>query len=115
MLKKLMRSALALATLALAACSTSTSAPTTKGALDAFKPLSMSRKDTCQTQTEIADHNSRYDTLKTGKDVVYKPPCVREKPKEPKVATAPPMGLGHPEIVSVDDNDDEAALPSSWP
>lgn len=79
MSKKLKPLALAAVILALAGCSTPTSAPTTKGALDAFKTLSMSKKDTCQTQKEIAEHNSKYDTLKTGKDVTYKPPCELEK------------------------------------
>lgn len=62
-------------TLPLAACSTLTSEPTTKGALDSFRALSMSKKDTCGTQREIAEHNSRFDTLKTGRDAVYKAPC----------------------------------------
>lgn len=86
MSKKLIPLALVAAIHALAACSTPISGPTTKGTLDAFKTLSMSRKDTCQTQQEIADHNSRYDTLKTGKDTVYKAPCVLEKPKNAEVA-----------------------------
>jgi hypothetical protein len=98
MSKKLKPLALAAVILVLAGCSTPTSAPTTKGALDAFKTLSMSKKDTCQTQREIADHNSRYDTLKTGKDVTYKPPCDVEK----KVAAKPPMSLGSPDIVTAD-------------
>lgn len=35
----------------------------------------MSKADTCETQRQIAVHNSIYDTLKTGKSVVYKAPC----------------------------------------
>jgi len=67
--------ALSLVTPVLGACSTQMSATTTKGALDAFKVISMSRKDTCQTQKEIAEHNSRYETLKSGKETVLKAPC----------------------------------------
>lgn len=63
-----------LVTLALAGCSTPTGV-STKGALDAFKTISSSPKDTCQTQREVAEHNSRYDTLKNGKEVVYKAEC----------------------------------------
>lgn len=63
----------------LAACKTSTSAPTINGALDSFKIITMSKRDTCETQKQIAEHNSRFDTLKTGKDTVYKPPCETEQ------------------------------------
>ena len=69
---------LVLGSLALAGCSTPMSV-TTKGALDSFRPLTYSRHDTCATQQEIAEHNSRYDTLKTGKEVVYKAPCASER------------------------------------
>lgn len=65
-------------TLPLAACETPTSV-TTKGALDSFRPLAMSKLDTCGTQREIAEHNSRYDTLKAGKPTVYKAPCDLER------------------------------------
>ena len=73
MSRKLKLPLLALA-LGLAGCETPMFV-TTKGALDSFRPLTMSRKDTCGTQREIAEHNSRYDTLKTGKETVYRAPC----------------------------------------
>jgi hypothetical protein len=78
--------------LLLAACGTPTPGVTSKGALDAFKPIASSPKDTCQTQEEIAEHNSRYDTIKTGKEVVYKAPCRVDPPKpEPqRVASSSP-------------------------
>lgn len=69
---------LALATLLLAGCSTPT-AVSTKGAIDAFRNISSSQKDTCQTQREVAEHNSRYDTLKNGKEVVYKAECEKSQ------------------------------------
>ena len=68
------------ATLALAGCSTPTGV-TTKGALDAFKPIRASDQDTCETQVQVAEHNSRYDTLKEGKSVVYKAGCIANPPK----------------------------------
>lgn len=67
-----------LAILPLAGCSTLTPV-SSKGALDAFKPITSSKADTCQTRQEIAEHNSRYDTLKTGKPVVYKAPCDHQR------------------------------------
>lgn len=50
--------------------------PLTKpGALEAFQPISNSAKAPCKMQRDVAAHNSAYDTLKTGKPVVYKAPC----------------------------------------
>ena len=70
---------LALAALPLAACSTPT--PLTKtSALDAFKPIQNSAQAPCQMQMEVAQHNSAYDTLKTGKEVSYKAPCQVKPP-----------------------------------
>jgi hypothetical protein len=40
-------------------------------------------------QKDVAEHNSRYDSMKTGKTVVYKAPCVTDKksaPAEPKTS-----------------------------
>jgi hypothetical protein len=61
---------------------------TTDGALGAFRPITSSVQDTCQTQREVAEHNSRYDTLRTGKEVAYKAPC--DLAPAAKVAKAPP-------------------------
>lgn len=84
---KLIALVLALAPL-LAGCET-LSYVTTEGAVTAFKPIAMSRKDTCETQKQVAEHNSRYDTLKTGKEVVYKAPCQIDKkvPASPEPKT----------------------------
>lgn len=67
------------AALALAACETPTPALTSGGALAAFKPIEASPRDTCPTQTAVAEHNSRYDSLKKGRTVVYKAPCQIDK------------------------------------
>jgi hypothetical protein len=39
-------------------------------------------------QRDVAEHNTRYDRLKTGKAVVYKAPCDVDKkpPPEPKTS-----------------------------
>ena len=68
----------------LAGCSTLTPGVTSLGAAEAFKPIASSPKDTCETQRQIAEHNSRLDTIKTGKEVVYKAHCENA----PRVASA---------------------------
>jgi len=82
------RLALLPATLALAACETPT-VLTKGGALDAFKPIQNSALAPCEMQKDVAEHNSRYDSIKTGKTVVYKAPCQVDKraaPAEPKTS-----------------------------
>lgn len=76
----------ALLILPLAACTIPINEPTTKGALDSFRPLHSSARDTCPTQREIAEHNSRYDTLRLNRETVYKADC--DQPK--KVARIAP-------------------------
>lgn len=82
------RLALLPATLALAACETPTQLTKTS-ALDAFKPIQNSPAAPCDMQKDVAEHNSRYDSMKTGKPVVYKAPCQVDKkaaPAEPKTS-----------------------------
>lgn len=82
------RLALPLATLALAGCETPTQLTRTS-ALDAFKPIQNSAAAPCEMQKDVAEHNSRYDSIKQGKPVVYKAPCqVDKKPttSEPKTS-----------------------------
>lgn len=69
---------LALAILPLKACATPSSV-NPNGALKAFKPINGSDLDTCETQVQVAEHNSRYMSIKKGKPVVYKAPCALEK------------------------------------
>lgn len=48
-----------------------------------------SRKgDTCETQRDHAEHNSVYDTLKQGKQVVYVAPSCESGPATAKAAPA---------------------------
>lgn len=80
--------ALALATLALAGCETLTPAPKldSRGAVRALPAIKYD--DYCSAQRGIAEHNSRVDTLKSGKRRVYKAPCDVEKKPEPDPAPA---------------------------
>lgn len=59
--------------------------------VNSFRPIPYSARDTCETQAAVAEHNAVYDTLKTGKPVVYKPPCVMQ----PKPSVAP--SAAHPQ------------------
>lgn len=45
----------------------------------------------------MAEHNSVYDTLKTGKPVTYRAPCEAEKGRPP-VATAPAAAPGRTSV-----------------
>jgi len=42
---------------------------------DAIGHIKPSRQDTCETQQQAAAQSSRIDTIKTGKEVVYKADC----------------------------------------
>ena len=76
--------ALALVTLPLAGCETLTLNKT--GALDAFKTIRNSAQAPCEMQRDVAEHNSRYDSIKEGKPVTYKAPCDIDKPKAARPA-----------------------------
>lgn len=58
-----------------AGCATHIPILTDQGALAAFKPIPNSTRAPCTMQRAVAEHNSRYDTLKTGSEVAYKAPC----------------------------------------
>ena len=76
------RPVLLLATLALGACETPTLLTKT-GALEAFKPIQNSAVAPCPMQRDVAEHNSRYDTIKKGKPTIYKAPCDVDKKSAP--------------------------------
>jgi len=78
---------LAAVTPTLGACSTLTPGLTSKGALDAFQPIRGSAADTCETQRQVSEHNSRYETLKTGKEVVFKAHCDKAPQRVASTAT----------------------------
>lgn len=75
----------------LAACETPTLSLTNGGALAAFKNIPNSARAPCDMQKAVAEHNSRLDTLRNGKEVVYKAPCQIDKPRpasEPEPKTS---------------------------
>ena len=78
--RKLKMWAASLVILPLAACSTPTIPLTETGLLEALPPIRY--HDYCSAQKGIAEHNSRWETLRDKKPVVYKAPCE----VEPKVA-----------------------------
>jgi len=86
MSKPLMPLALALA-LVLGACATPIYV-TSDASLKAFKPIQAHEKDTCETKRQVAEHNSAYDTLAKGKQVVYTASCE----SAPTTATAAKAG-----------------------
>jgi hypothetical protein len=71
--RKLMMWGASLAILPLAACGTPTIPLTETGLLEALPPIRY--KDYCSAQKGIAEHNSRWETLRDKKPVVYKAPC----------------------------------------
>jgi hypothetical protein len=71
--------ALVVCALTVQGCSTHTQQVVDTG-VRSFKPISSSARDTCDTQRQIAEHNSVYDTLKAGKQIAYVAPCDRNKP-----------------------------------
>lgn len=85
---KLTALALVLAPL-LAGCETLTPSLTNGGALAAFKNIPNSAQAPCNMQIAVAEHNSRYDTLRDGKEVVYKAPCQIDKPKQVPASPEP--------------------------
>ena len=72
-----MRWAASLAILPLAGCSTPIIPLTETGALEALPPIKY--HDYCSAQKGIAEHNSRWETLKTKKQTIYKAPCEWDK------------------------------------
>lgn len=74
---------------ALQGCGTPTPFLTSGGALAAFKNIPNSARAPCEMQKAVAEHNSRLDTLRGGKEVVYKAPCQVDKPPpEPEPKTS---------------------------
>ena len=69
-----------LSALGLAGCSTPINvAPDTS--LQSFKPITLSCQDTPETRSQIVAHNSVFDSLKTGKKVVYRDGCQKPEAK----------------------------------
>lgn len=65
---------------------------TTDGALAAFRPIPNSRRAPCEQQRAVAEHNSAYDTLKTGEKKIYKAPSETcRSDGQPAAESRPPV------------------------
>jgi hypothetical protein len=57
-------------------CSTPITATDAKKVASAIGHIKPSKADTCETQRQAAEQSSRIETIKQGKEVVFKaPPC----------------------------------------
>lgn len=84
--RKLMRLAASLLILPLAACETPTTGTDAKKVAEAIGHVRPSKRDTCETQAQIAAQSSRIDSIAANKEIVYKPePC---KPAPQVASTA---------------------------
>ena len=63
---------------ALSGCGTQYTATDAKKVADAIGHIEPSRRDTCETQRQVAAQSSRIETIKAGKEVVYKAPVCPE-------------------------------------
>lgn len=67
--------ALAISLLPVAGCATQTTVIDAAKIANTIGHIEPSRKDTCETQKQVAEQSSRIETIKTGKEVVYKAAC----------------------------------------
>lgn len=76
-LRKQMPLAASLLILALPACGTPTTGLTdAKAVAETIGHVRPSKRDTCETQAQIAAQSSRIDSIAANKEIVYKPePC----------------------------------------
>jgi hypothetical protein len=68
------RAALALSLVMVAGCETYPSGTNSKKIADAIGTITPSRNDTCGTLKQIAEQTSKIETIRQGKEVVYKAP-----------------------------------------
>lgn len=73
--QKLMRLAASLLTLPLAGCETPTTGTDAKKVAETIGHVRPSKKDTCETQQQVAAQSSRIDSIAANKEVVYKAEC----------------------------------------
>lgn len=59
-----------------AGCATSPTGTDARKVADAIGTIKPSRSDTCETLKQVAEQTSKIETIKQGREVVYKaPPC----------------------------------------
>lgn len=79
---------LAISLFPVAGCATNTTGTDAAKIAGAIGHINPSKRDTCETQRQVAAQSSRIDTIKTGKEIVYKSaPCAdASKNTEPKTS-----------------------------
>lgn len=78
-----------LSILLLAGCGTPTTAPISAAAVaTAIGHVRPSRRDTCETQMQVAAQSSRIATIATGRETVYKADCKPEAQRPAPVKTS---------------------------
>ena len=70
--------ALGASLLPVAGCASLTTETSAVKIADAIGHVEPSKRDTCDTQKQIAAQSSRIDTIRTGKEVVYKAACEKK-------------------------------------
>jgi hypothetical protein len=70
---------LALSLALVAGCANSPSGINAKKVADAIGTIQPSRKDTCETQRQVAEQTSKIETIRQGKEVVYASPKCEAK------------------------------------
>ena len=73
---------------------------TSPGVLEAFPPIRNSKLAPCDMQREVAAHNSRVATFKSGREVVYRAPCDIDRAPPPKKGTGTVEAPGNPRHVA---------------
>lgn len=81
-----MRLAASLLILPLAGCETPTTGTDAAKVATAIGHVRPSKRDTCETQRQIAAQSSRIDSIIANKETVYKADCQDPKPEPPKTS-----------------------------
>lgn len=76
--RKLAAPAASLLMTSLAACSTPITGTDAKKVAAAIGHIEPSKKDTCETQKQIAEQSSKINTIINGKEKVYKAECAKK-------------------------------------
>jgi hypothetical protein len=79
MLTSIARTLLVLSLPLVAGCTGYPTGTDSKKVADAIGTIKPSRKDTCETLKQVAEQTSKIETIKQGKEVVYKAPACEPK------------------------------------
>lgn len=79
-MQSIRRAALAISLALVAGCSSSPTGTDARKVADAIGTIKPSKRDTCETVRQVAEQTSRVETIKQGREVVYKAgPCEVDK------------------------------------